>query len=482
MERIYFDKQIFSHLFKGEKTLYQNFLKDLLDNKDSFLYCYSHGHLLDLKNDKTDIKYKELDFMESLVGDNYLSYHALDKRTSCYLVRPNEAFKDIDNEDEPFSFASIFEDIDLSYATPEEAEQLKNVTDILKNQKLDFGFLQNHEIPKELSETIGRFLPVGLNPMSMMEWTEHFMGMLKTMEEDKSAYKGLRNVVDKHINNGKFTIEYDNIDFNDELKNSVLQKSFIEYVNNNLNPNGDKTITDYDFYIQAYFTLDLLGISKDPAKKVKFKNVMNDGYHSYYGAFCDYVISDDEGFLKKTKTLYKLLGIETKVYHIDDFVSYFILLKSSLEKDSGTFFKLLINDIKNGLVLENKKSIKFNRDTTVIKPFHTYLGHFNRIESINEDNQNFILLHRKTKNYSYFSFFREYEGIINNAFKLFGYDKDLKGEFQWETEINEIIKGTWDGRFWDLDTMTILIEINKGINEICCLITPKPIIDRSPNR
>lgn len=473
MERIYFDKQIFSHLFKGEKTLYQNFLNDLLDNKDRFLYCYSHGHLLDLKNDKTDIKYKELDFMESLVGDNYLSYHALDKRTSCYLARPNEAFKDIDIEDESFSFASIFEDIDLSYAPSEQVEQLKNATDILKNQKLDFGFLQNQEIPEELNEAIGKVLPVGLNPMSIMEWTEHFMGMLKTMEEDKSAYKRLRNVVDKHINNGKFTIEYDSIDFNDELKNSVLQKSFIEYVNNNLNPNGDKTITDYDFYIQAYFTLDLLGISKEPAKNVKFKNVMNDGYHSYYGAFCDYVISDDNGFLKKTKALYKLLGIETKVYHIDDFVSYFILLKNSLEKDSGTFFKLLINDIKNGLVLENKKSIKFNRETTVIKPFHTYLGHFNRIESINEDNQNFILLRRKTKNYSYFNFFREYEGIINNAFKLFGYDKDLKGEFQWETEINEINKGTWDGRFWDLDTLTILIEINKGINEICFLITPK---------
>jgi len=473
MERIYFDKQIFSHLFKGEKTLYQNFLTDLLDNKDRFLYCYSHGHLLDLKNDKTDIKYKELDFMESLVGDNYLSYHALDKRTSCYLARPNEAFKDIDVEDEPFSIASIFEDIDLSYATPEQAEQLKNATDILKNQKLDFGFLQNQEIPKELNETIGKFLPVGLNPMSIMELTEHFMGMLKTIEEDKSAYIGLRNVVDKHINNGKFTIEYDNIDFNDELKNSVLQKSFIEYVNNNLNPNGDKTITDYDFYIQAYFTLDLLGISKEPAKKVKFKNVMNDGYHSYYGAFCDYVISDDDGFLKKTKALYKLLGIETKVYHIDDFVSYFILLKRSLEKDSGTFFKLLINDIKNGLVLENKKSIKFNRDTTVIKPFHTYLGYFNKIESIYEDNQSFILLRRKTKNYSYFSFFREYEGIINNAFKLFGYDRDLKGEFQWEIEITEINKGIWDGRFWDLDTLTILIEINKDINEICILITPK---------
>ena len=56
MERIYFDKQIFSHLYKGEKLVYQKFLKDLLQSKDGFLFCYSHGHLLDLKNDKTEIK------------------------------------------------------------------------------------------------------------------------------------------------------------------------------------------------------------------------------------------------------------------------------------------------------------------------------------------------------------------------------------------------------------------------------------------
>ena len=64
MERVYFDKQIFSHLFKGANPVYQNFLSDLYKNKNNFLYCYSHGHLLDLKNDKTDIKYKELEFIK----------------------------------------------------------------------------------------------------------------------------------------------------------------------------------------------------------------------------------------------------------------------------------------------------------------------------------------------------------------------------------------------------------------------------------
>ncbi len=482
MERIYFDKQIFSYLFRGENTVYQKFLADLLENKDKFLYCYSHGHLLDLANDQTEIKYKELDFMESLVGDNYLSYHAIDKRTSCYLARPQEAFKDIENDDEPISFATMFDDLDLSFATQEQKDQINQAKELFTKEKLDFGFSQIQELPSDLKEPLEKVLPIGLEPMTLMDWTEHFMGMLKSMKEDKTVYKGLRKVVDKHINNGKFTIDYNSIDFNDDLKNSVLKKSFIEYVNSNLNPNGDKEITDYDFYTNAYFTLDLLGISKEPAKKVRFNNVLNDGFHSYYGAFCDYVISDDQGFLKKTKALYKLLGIETSVYHIEEFISYFSLLKKSFENDSNSFFKLLINDLKNGIVIDNKKSIQFNRITTVIKPLHKYLGYFNILENIKENNQNFILLRRRTKNYSYFSFFRQYEGLINRAVKLFGNDYENKGIFIWDKEIEEIKQGKWKGRFWDFGTLTILIEINEGIKEICLLITPKENREKDPNR
>ena len=68
MERIYFDKQIFSHSHKGEKFIYQIFLKDLFENRNKFLLCYSQAHLLDLKNDKTEIKYKELDFIENVLA------------------------------------------------------------------------------------------------------------------------------------------------------------------------------------------------------------------------------------------------------------------------------------------------------------------------------------------------------------------------------------------------------------------------------
>lgn len=235
MERIYFDKQIFSHLFKGANPVYQNFLSDLYNNKNNFLYCYSHGHLLDLKNDKTDIKYKELEFIETLVGDNYLSYHAIDKRTFCYLAKPIEAFKDIEDEAE-FSFSNtfseLFDDIDLRLATQEQQEQLFKAKEIFTNQKIDFGFSQIQDLPEDISSPLSKVLPLDKSSMTLMEWTEHFMGMVQSMEEDKTVYKGLRNVVDKHINNGKFTVDYNN--FDDDLKNSVLQKSFTDYVTSNL--------------------------------------------------------------------------------------------------------------------------------------------------------------------------------------------------------------------------------------------------------
>ena len=69
-------------------------------------------------------------------------------------------------------------------------------------------------------------------------------------------------------------------------------------MNNNLNPNGNIKVTTYDFFTSAYFTLDLLGISKENSKKVKFRNVLNDGFHSYYDAYYEYVVSNDDEFLQ----------------------------------------------------------------------------------------------------------------------------------------------------------------------------------------
>jgi len=469
MVRIYFDKQIFSYLFKKEKSQYVKLLDKIKTQKAS-LFCYSHAHLLDLKNDKTNIKYSELEFIDTIVNDNYLSYHAIKKKTSCYLARPLEAFADLEEDSDEVDFSSIL-NFDTSDLSAEDKEKIEKAKTLFTDTKLGFNFPELDNVDSKITDPLSKLLPFGQEPMSLMQWSEHFMGMLKNMQEDKTVYKGLRNVTDKHFNNGKFTIDYDEINFNEDLKDSHLQKTFIEYVNSNLNPNGDKEISKYDFFTNAYFTLDLLGISKEPSKSVRFNNMLNDGIHSYYGAYCDCVVSDDAGFLKKTRALYKLLEIDTKVMHVDDFIKSFDFIVEKEEKDQNAFSELLINDLRNGLIVDSYKSIDINRNTNTIKPFHNYLGFFNRIDNIQEDGKSYLYFYRKTKNYSDFTFIREYELVVNNAVDIFGGDKYFKEKFEWEKEKDLIQSNKWNGRVWDFESFTLKIETNKGSGKLSILIS-----------
>lgn len=469
MVRIYFDKQIFSHLYKQEKSLYIDLLKKIENHKTS-LFCYSHAHLLDLKSDKTDIKYSELSFMERIVNDNYLSYHALDKKTSPYLAKPLEAFQDIEDEPDFNDFSALF-NFDTSDLNESEKDIIEQSKLLLDEKLFDLNFLTDHNGDPSTVELLKKIFPDTTQPMNITELLEYFMGMVKTMNEDKTVYKNLRNLTDKHLNNGKFTVDYNEINFNEDLKDSVLQKSFIDFVTDNLNPNGNKEISKYDFFTNAYLNLDILGISKESSKNVKFNNMLNDSLHSYYGAYCDCVVSDDSGFLKKTRALYKLLGIETKVLHAEEFIKSFDFILDKEELDILKFKDLLVNDLKNGLVINERKSIRYNRQSFTIKPIHKYLGFFNRIDKLVEDSNSYLYFYRRTKNYSYFRFLREYEMVVNNAVKIFGVDQDSKGEFDWDKEREEINSDNWEGRFWDFQAFTFKIENNIGSRELSILMS-----------
>ena len=470
MEKIYFDKQIFSHLFKQTDPIYQNLYDELYSSKDKFIFYYSHAHLLDLKNDKTDIKYDELKFIESLVEDNYLSYHGLTKKTSSYLARPLEAFKDIEEDNDKFKFSDYFETIDLSNATEEEKKAFDIAIDILKSNNLKFGIPQLSELPPEISELMLKLLPFSTEGISLMDWAQNYFEVLRNLEEDKTVYKGLRNVVDNQLNKGKFKIDYDTIDFNNEMKNSELKKSFTEFVSSSINPNGNKVVSDYDFYTNAYFSLDLLGISKEPSKSVKFRNMVNDGFHSYYGAFCDYIVSDDIGFLKKTKALYKLLNIQTKVFHIDDFIPYFKVILNSIEQSELAFINLLLLELQNGLVISQNQTLTINRNTTVIKPSSLFLGYFNTINIVLEDNIEFVFLSREIDNYSKSTYISEIKGVVNRAVKLFGIDVNYRGKFDDNIDTIQLNENKWEGRLWELNGISMLLVINTSADKFCLQI------------
>lgn len=463
--RIYLDKQIFSHLFKQEQEKYCSLLPKLLSRMDTNLFCYSHAHLLDLKNDTTDIKFRELEFMETLVADNYISYHGIDKKTSFYLARPTETFESEINTSENIDIASLFSKNtkDLSELEKMRRDGLENVA---SNIKSNYGFLSPLELPYSSFKPEDAYF---LGDLPIDKMSSYFTELLNKMEDDKSIYKQIRNESDKSFNNGKYIAEAGNSNFNEELKNSPLGKTFLDFVEKNLNPNGDKHISRYDFYINAYCILDLLGICKEPAKSIKFNNMLNDGFHSYYGAYTDMVVSDDNGFLKKTKILYKLLGIETKVCHINEFMEAFDF---AVDKSHNNNFSELLNyDLESGIVLGSKKSLQFNRETITIKTALEYFGLFNRIDNMVEDKVQYYYMYSETKNYSPGLFFREFEMVINHTYNLFGPDIHSRGKFDWETENMQISNHEWPGRLWKLNGLIIHVEVNKGNNKLGMLIT-----------
>lgn len=463
--RIYLDKQILSRLFKADIPKYRELLEKIYDSKDHLLYCFSHAHLLDLNQDKTEIKYSELDFIESIVDNNYIAYNSSKKTTQPYLAKPKEAFLE-GFEEEKINFKSFFSS-DKIFETEEEKILFRALKELFFNLKLDFNFWNDDNLDPKYQNLIDNLFPDRKDYMSIYEIYEAFFEVHNRIQNIPSIYKELRNFTDLKYYE-KFQINYNEIDFNDELKNSELKLSFIDYVKKILeNQNND--YSRRDFFCQAYVSLDLLGISREPSKTVKFKNMVFDSLHSYYGAYCDIVISDDSGFLKKTKVLYKLLDIDTKVLDADEFIKTFSFTIQNKEKGKENFAPLLKHDLNNGLIINSKKSIRYNRETITIKPLHNYFGHFNRIDRITQDGIDYVYLYREIRNYSSsvnMLFYREIELIVNIGINYFGIDSNSKKHFEWDKEIEEINQGNWQGRFWDFDDFEILIDINEGTKNI----------------
>ena len=76
MVTIYLDKQVFSHLFNAREEKYSLLREKILSHKDEFIFFYSNAHLFDLQDDKTDIKYAEMKFMQSIVDGCRLIYES----------------------------------------------------------------------------------------------------------------------------------------------------------------------------------------------------------------------------------------------------------------------------------------------------------------------------------------------------------------------------------------------------------------------
>ncbi|MBL6446011.1 hypothetical protein JMN32_06805 [Fulvivirga sp. 29W222] len=200
-------------------------------------------------------------------------------------------------------------------------------------------------------------------------------------------------------------------------------------------------------FANMYHGLEILGIVKGRPRKQRMMNMINDGKHSYFGAFCDIVVSSDDDFLNKTKFLYDVFDIKTSVLSTEEFRHH---LK----------FPILKNTISD--CIESIRGLDFAKMLKVTNEEGEYLiavlspkvyGYFNRLVfAPREQFDNFYFL-RERENWSSGTLAKEIEYITNSLITELGPDFNEKEVFNGKEFMGE----EWDGRIWVMPE--VLIEL-----------------------
>ena len=401
MITIYLDKQVFSHLFNAREEKYSLLREKILSHKDEFIFFYSNAHLFDLQDDKTDIKYAEMEFMQSIVDGNRLIYEF--PRQEVMKQSPREAFETVGKVGD-FSWLDNF---DVSQLTDEQLNAINNIVDIsIKDLKgeLDFNWLTNR-IPISANE-LQVDVPILKSLMNFIAYNFY---------ENKNAYKQVRDNTIARYNPKEIKANGEDL-FNEQLSSSPLGLSFIETIKATLAQTGLSSSDSAIVYYMSYMLLDLFGVNKETRKKVKFQNMQADCCHSFFGSYCDCIVSDDEGLRLKSKTLYKLFNFGTKVYSIDEFIERFDEAINNNKKSGRKYFDEIFNDYIARQILRTE--ITPEHTLTYLNTSNKFFGYFNCMIERKSDNETVIILH-KNNDLNQPMLVREIEIIVNRMVKVF---------------------------------------------------------------
>lgn len=401
MITIYLDKQVFSHLFNAREEKYSLLRDKILSHKDEFIFFYSNAHLFDLQDDKTDIKYAEMEFMQSIVDGNRLIYEF--PRQEVMKQSPREAFETVGKVGD-FSWLDNF---DVSQLTDEQLNAINNIVDIsIKDLKgeLDFNWLTNR-IPISANE-LQVDVPIFKALMNFIAYNFY---------ENKNAYKQVRDNTIARYNPKEIKANGEDV-FNEQLSSSPLGLSFIETIKATLAQTSLSSSDSAIVYYMSYMLLDLFGVNKEARKKVKFQNMQADCCHSFFGSYCDCIVSDDEGLRLKSKTLYKLFNFGTKVYSIDEFIERFDEAINNNKKSGRKYLDEIFNDYIARQILRTE--ITPEHTLTYLNTSNKFFGYFNCMIERKSDNETVIILH-KNNDLNQPTLVREIEIIVNRMVKVF---------------------------------------------------------------
>lgn len=435
--KIYLDNCIIQDLKRPELSEFLDLIKR---DKTNNVYCYSEAHLQDLIRDKSNQKFDDLIFMQNIVDSNYWHYN---KKIIFEHIKPE-------------SFIETF--FEYSETTLNSTDYFSEdlVSNILKEifEKIPINF--NHLIdcktlPSDFPEELKKILE---KPCNFYEYICAFRDISEELSTTQNVFKKLISYLHKN-NFSEFILKKVGIEGFNGSEITDVEKFRETYTNFFLNEGKFR----YNLFLDQYNGLEFFGFVKGKPRKQKMMNLINDGKHAFFGGFCDVIVSKDRDFLEKTKFIYAMHEIQTKVFDFNEFV---IFLENNTVESNLSLFDMIAdgNEIEDTNVIINANGIHS------MKLKNTYFSYFNIIYRIENENDDFAYFTRYLINMSSGTIMNEFEIIVNKLIQSFGVDINGKGVF----DVKEINGENWIGRSWLIDDTLMKICLHEKLCLTFCSI------------
>lgn len=474
MKRVYLDSNIYRYLKINQGNNSSLLFENLIHSKDEIMFYYSYAHLSDLSRDKTDRKFDDLLFMEQLVDSNFLNLNSDEVFVNVQIASPTCAYNSMNFApiNEVVNFQELFEDLEIKEYDSTELRDAKEKIKLIFNMPLSVLGIPNLADSIEENNPINKLLPALSNNGTFLDLIKGMLNTFHDLYENPTIWREFRNYSINSLGNKLFNIDVNDNNFNELLKETPLQKSFLEFVEEIFTHNKSlEKQREYNFFINSYNCLNILGLDKEENKKVVFSSFQNDAQHAYYGAHCQYLVSEDKQLLLKAKILYKLLGIETKVLNFEEFEE---LINQNKKKELSfdSFTKSLAEVFENGSIEEDFEIDNQSKRVLVYRLNHSLFNSFNRLNLIIRKNDSpMYIFYNETNNYSRFTSFVEFNIIINKIVSVLGTDIKGKNEFT-DNDRKSIIEDNWEGRIWHFQNESFCLEVEQNEKKLCFYYLP----------
>ena len=225
----------------------------------------------------------------------------------------------------------------------------------------------------------------------------------------------------------------------------------------------------------SYMLLDLFGVNKETRKKVKFKNMQVDCCHSFFGSYCDCIVSDDEGMRLKSKTLYKLFNFGTEVYSIDEFIEKFDEAINNNKKSAHDYFDEILCDYTKRQVI--RVETKPGQSLTFLNTSNKYFGYFNCMIERKSKDETVIILH-KNNDLKQPILMREVEIIVNRIVRVFNSMGAAFALFDEAVEVPQLKANNWN-RILMLNDADVCLTKFKDTPMLCLWVKLKRPISQN---